>query len=328
MTIKYKSIYLVALLALFTLHSCDEFGKYELPEAGSIADLTPPKASFTFQQGAGTPDAWKEYTFLNQSISATSYLWTFEDGKTSTETEPSNTFPGEGVFTVTLLAKDNLGVENTFITEITVVEPPAPAVADPVLINAEFDKQAKSSGSACACSGWINKSLGDQGESSSGNGSEVVKFDDDESDAAYQEFAVAPNADYTIKIIVQFKGLKSGGSFPSKFELRVLSGNGYVNGYTPAYFATGAEYPQDGFGYTSISQAEDASNNILAVVIDNPDDESYITYQYSFNSGANTSLALFMRGINGDGTDADNRGYSYNNGDEEIRLDSVVIKAE
>jgi PKD repeat protein len=327
MNLKKKSIYLVALFALFTFHSCDEFGEFELPEAGSIVDATPPEAKFISKQGEGLGDIWKTYTFSNQSVSATSYTWTFEDGKTSIELEPSNTFPGEGTFTVSLTARDNLGVESTFTEEIMVVEPAAPAVTDPVLVNADFVKQAKSSGSDCTCSGWINKSLGDQGESSSGNGSEVVKFDNDESDAIYQEFEVQANADYTITIVTQFKDLTSGGSFPSMLELRVLAGSSYVSGYTPSYFTTGAEYPQDGFGYTSIPQVEAAANNLLVQVKSNPSDSGYLTTQYVFNSGANTSVALFVRGIGGDGTDSDNKGYPFNNGDEELRLDSVVIEA-
>ncbi|QOD60973.1 PKD domain-containing protein [Polaribacter haliotis] len=329
MTLKYKSAYLFAIIAFFTFQSCEILEKYELPEEGSIADATPPQAKFTFKQGEGLGDIWKTYSFSNQSVSATSYVWTFEGGKTSTELEPSNTFPGEGTYTVSLTAKDNLGVESTFTEEITVVEPAAPAVTDPVLVNPDFDKQAKSSGSDCACSGWINKSLGDQGESSSGNGgsNNVLKFDDDESDAIYQEFEVQANADYTITIVTQFKDLKSGGSFPSMLDLRVLAGSGYVSGYSPAYYATGADYPQDGFGYTTIPQVEDAGNNLLAKVIENPNDSGYLTTQYTFNSGANTSVALFMRGIGGDGTDADNKGYPYNNGDEELRIDSVLIEA-
>ncbi|WP_435415070.1 PKD domain-containing protein [Polaribacter aestuariivivens] len=328
MNLKYKAAYLFAIIAFFSLKSCDILEKYELPEEGSIPDATPPMAKFTFKQGEGLGDIWKTYTFSNQSISATSYVWTFENGKTSTELEPSNTFPGEGTYSVSLTAKDNLGVESTFTEEITVVEPAAPAVTDPVLINPDFDKQAKSSGSDCACAGWINKSLGDQGESSSGNGSDVVKFDNDESDAIYQEFEVQANADYTITIVTQFKDLTSGGSFPSMLELRVLAGSAYVSGYSPAYYATAAEYPQNGFGYTSIPQVEDPANNLLVNVLNNPNDSGYLTTQYSFNSGANTSVALFIRGIGGDGTDADNKGYPYNNGDEELRIDSVVIEAQ
>ncbi len=323
---KYKIILFSVFVGLISLQSCDEFGKYELPESGSIADVTPPEAKFTFSQGEGPNDEWKDYTFSNQSLSAITYTWTFGDGNaSSTEVEPKYTYPGEGTYTVTLTATDKLGVTNTFSQDIEVKQPPAPAVTDPVLINADFNKVAKSSGSPCTCSGWINKSLGDQGESSSGNGGSdnVVKYDDKEPDHTYQEFEVQPNADYTIKIVVSFKSLTSGTSTPSEFELRVLAGSGYVGGYTPTYYTKPEDFPQDNFGYTSITQVEDTNNNLLTKVIANPSDTSYITYQYNFNSGANNSVALFMRGIGGDASGK----FGYNSGTEEIRVDSVIVEA-
>ena len=265
------------------------------------------------------------YTFSNQSVSATSYFWDFGNGETSTDLEPSTTYPGEGTYTVSLTAKDNLNVESTFTQEIMVVEPAAPPVTDPILVNADFDKIPKSSGSDCACSGWINKSIGDQGESSSGNGSDVLKFDNNEPDHIYQEFAVQANADYIITVVTQFKSL-TGGSTPSKLELRILAGSGYDAGYTPTYYATAVEYPQDNFGYSSIAQVEDAANNLLVNVQENPNDDGYLTYTYSFNSGANTSVAFFMRGI-GSTTGGSGGSFGYYSGDEEIRIDSVLIEA-
>jgi hypothetical protein len=35
-----------------------------------------------------------------------------------------------------------------------------------------------------------------------------------------------------------------------------------------------------------------------------------------------------MRGIGGDGTPSDDKGFLYNNGDEEIQIDSVIIEAQ
>lgn len=332
MTIKNKTFYSVALLLLFSVLSCEDFEKFELPEAGSVEDKTPPIAKFTFQQEVGPGEVWKNFKFSNQSTSAISYSWDFGDaGATSTETEPKYTFSGEGTYTVALVATDGLGVSNTLTQEIVVEEPEIPSVADPILVNTDFTKQPKSSGSDCACSGWINRSLGSQGESTSGNGgtNNLLKFDEDEPDAIYQEFEVTPNADYKIKIVVGFDPLKNG-SFPSILETRVLAGTGYVSGYTPTYFATPAEYPQDNFGYVTVAQAEDPNNTLMVRTINHPDDNSYLTYDYQFNSGANTSVAIYMRGIGGDDTSADktkNFEGIFNNGDEEIQVDSIEIKA-
>ncbi|MCL6295734.1 PKD domain-containing protein [Jejuia spongiicola] len=315
-----------AMVAVVTILSCDptiESLSYDLPEASSKADATPPTASFS----ASVTADYLTWTFGNTSSSATDYAWDYGDGNTSIGVDGVNTYSGEGTYTVTLTASDKLGVTSTFSLTVEVVEPPAPAAITPVIVNADFDKQAKSSGSDCTCSGWINKSLGAQGESSSGNGGSdnVLKFDNDEQDLTYQEVEITPNTDYTITVVASFKSIETG-TFPSKLEIRVLSGSGYESGYTPAYFATAAEYPQDDFGYTSVAQMEDTDNNLLVSLVDNPGNDGYNTYSYSFNTGNNSSVALLMRGVNGDGTPSDDKGFLWNSGEEEIRVDSIVVE--
>jgi len=313
-----------ALILILGTQTCSEFDKFEPLGENSIADATPPTANFSYTQGAGPDEEWKDYTFANLSSSATTFAWDFGDGNTSTEVDGANTYSGEGTWTVTLTASDALGVVSTFSETIDVVEPEEPDVPDPVLVNADFNKLPKSSGSDCACAGWINKDIGEQGESSSGNGGSdnVVKFDNNEPDHIYQEFAVTPNADYTIQIVTSFKD-PTGGPFPAMLELRVLAGAGYTDGYTPIYYSDTVDFPQEGWGYTTIGQVEDAANNLLVEVQDNPADDSYITYTYSFNAGANDSVALFIRGIGGDSIGE----FGYTGGDEEIRADSVTITA-
>jgi PKD repeat protein len=316
---------IVGLLAL-SITACDptiESLSYDLPEANSKTDLTPPSASFS----ASVTSDYLTYTFSNTSISATDYSWDFGDGNTATTKDATHTFPAVGTYTVTLSVSDKLGVSSTFLDTIEVVEPPTPAAIVPVIINSDFDKQPKSSGSDCSCAGWINKSLGSQGESSSGNGGSdnVVKFDNDEQDLIYQEFEISPNTDYSITFVAAWKDLVGNG-FPSKLEVRILAESGYVDGYTPVYFATAAEYPQDDFGYRSVAQMEDTNNNLFTQVIDHPLDTSYLTFTYSFNSANNTSVALVMRGVGGDGTPSDDKGFLWNNGDEEIRVDYVIVE--
>ncbi|WP_430410208.1 PKD domain-containing protein [Kordia sp.] len=319
-----------AIVLAFAFQSCSDFEKFDLPEEGSIADLTPPEADFTFTQGAGPDEEWKNYTFANLSTSATTYSWDYGDGNTSTEIDGANTYSGEGVYTVTLTASDALGVVSTSTQTVEVIEPEAPAVPDPILINADFDKLPKNNGASsdCSCSGWDNDDIGEQGESSSGNGGSdnVVKFDNNEPDHVYQEFAVTPNADYTISIIVSHKTIASTpGTYPgSMLELRILAGAGYVAGYTPTYYTAATDFPSSGYGYTTLPQVEDAANNLMVETITNPDDDDYFTYTYTFNAGANDSVALFIRGLGGDSSVGN---YGYTSGDEEIRADSVTITA-
>ena len=198
---------------------------------------------------------------------------------------------------------------------------------DPILINTVFDKLSKIAGSDCTCSGWINRSLGTQGESSTVSGNDVLKFDNNEPDHIYQEFEVTPNANYQIEIDVKFNS-SSGGSNPASLELRVLAGTGYDSGYTATYYTDTTEFPQDGYGYSSVSQAENEANNLMNKVLNNPDDTSLIKHILNFNSGANNSVALFVRGIGGLSTgSSDNVRYGYSSGDEEIRIDNIVITA-
>ncbi len=313
---------LLIVVMIFNFASCED---NNLPEVGSITDVTPPSASFSATQGEGSGDEWKNYRFSNKSNSATMFLWDFGNGNTSTDFEPTTTYSGEGTYTITLTVEDNLGVIDTHSETIEVVKPAAPQTPDPILVNTDFNKIAKLGGSDCTCSGWNNDDIGEQGESSSGNGSDVIKFDNNEPDHAYQEFEVVPNADYTIVMVGSFKPIDTPpGSFPgSMLEVRVLAGSGYNTGYTPTYYTTAPEYPKSGYGYTTVGQVEDAANNLTVEAISNPGNTDYNTYTYTFNAGNNNSVALFVRGIGG----ASGGSYDYNNGDEEIRLDSVTITA-
>ena len=255
-----------------------------------------------------------------------------EDGATLTAPDTNLLVEGAGadagigvdIDILNFVEEASVGPNSTWVAGVE--EAPVQAATDPVLVNAEFAKIPKSSGSDCACSGWINTSIGDQGESSTGNGSDVLKFDNNEPDHVYQEFEVTANAEYQIAIVAAFKS-SEGGSFPSELEIRVLTGSGYDAGYTPTYFTVGSDFPQDGYGYSSISQVQTSENNVLIETISNPSDTSYITYTYTFNVGDNTSVALFMRGVGGPATGGAGGDFGYNSGDEEIRVDSVTITA-
>ena len=121
------------------------------------------------------------------------------------------------------------------------------------------------------------------------------------------------------------KGLENNTPpLESMLELRILAGTGYITGYSPTYYETATEFPSSGYGYTTVAQVEDAANNLLDdATITNPSDDDYFSHTYTFNAGANDSVALFIRGLGGDTTGD----YGYNSGDEEIRADSVTITA-
>ncbi|WP_422859580.1 PKD domain-containing protein [Flagellimonas sp. S174] len=320
-----KTSLLSLLILSMVFVSCDFIE--ELPEANSIQDETPPNAFFTFTNGVEI-ETFTQVSFANQSSNATTFTWDLGDGTTSTEVDPVHTYAGEGSFTVTLTISDALNQTATYSETIELIEPEAPAVPDPVLLNVDFDRLPKSSGSDCTCSGWINTDVGEQGESSSVDGSDVLKLDNAEPDHAYQEFAVVPNAEYRVEIPYLFQS-DQAGDLPSSLEIRVLAGEGYVDGYTPVYFTETTEIPQSGFGYNTVAQIEDADNNLTIEVVENPNSGDIRSYVFTFNAGANDSVALFIRGIGNSGPEdpADFARYGYASGDEEIRVDSVIITA-
>ncbi len=127
---------LVLSALLLTTVGCVE--ELELPEAGSLPDLTPPSASFS----ATESENFLIYSFSNTSKSATTYAWNFGDNGTSTEAEPTHEFPAIGRYTVTLVASDNLGVSNSFSKDINVEEPPIPPAVAPTIENGDFENSS------------------------------------------------------------------------------------------------------------------------------------------------------------------------------------------
>ncbi|MEZ5067828.1 MAG: PKD domain-containing protein [Bacteroidia bacterium] len=71
-----------------------------------------PTALFSTADTAGcSPDT---SNFTNLSTNATSYLWNFGDGSTSTQASPSHTYNTVGSFTVTLITSNASGCKDTF----------------------------------------------------------------------------------------------------------------------------------------------------------------------------------------------------------------------
>ena len=131
-----------ALMIGITFTSCEDLFEYDLAEANSKADLTPPAANFT----ATVSNDYLIYNFSNTSVSATDYVWSFGfdgdgDGNidTSIETDAEYEFPGEGTYTVTLTASDKLNVSNTFSMDIEVVKPAVPPAINPEIKHGDFN---------------------------------------------------------------------------------------------------------------------------------------------------------------------------------------------
>jgi len=125
-----------ALIVSISLLSCDpslSTYEYDLPEANSLPDNTPPSANFS---SAVSSTDHLTINFANLSSSATDFVWDFGDGNTSSAKDGQNTYADLGDYTVTLTATDKLGATDTFSKGIEVVEP---AAITPVILNGNFD---------------------------------------------------------------------------------------------------------------------------------------------------------------------------------------------
>lgn len=247
--------------------------KYPLPGAGTIPDLTPPSASFTATQGQGPDEEWKDYVFSNQSVSATTYFWDFGDGNTSDEVDGFNTYPGEGIYTITLTASDNLGVESTSTMQIEVIEPEAPEAIIPVIKEPSFEDN--SPGAEDCGSGvdgrdcWRNSDLGGVIQITSSpvfDGSQASKYPSAGDRVAYQELGVSPNSDY---ILTYYYTLKTGN--PGSLTVSMLAGG----------------------GHTDLNSA--LASALAQNVGTNQDDaDSYVQVNLPFNSGANETVSILI----------------------------------
>jgi PKD repeat protein len=202
-------VVLVSLMA-FSMSSCDptiDSLKFDLPEANSIPDLTPPSANFVETQ---TAEDWQTYTFANLSSSATTYAWDFGDGQSATTLDATNTFPGEGEFTVSLTASDDLGVSNTFTKVIEVVEPEVPAAIIPIIGAPDFEDVAGVCGSGDSRDCWrLSGASIHQTTSDGRNGSRGAKYPVSASSqrVTYQGITVHQTQNIHLEVIMHYKVL-------------------------------------------------------------------------------------------------------------------------
>lgn len=109
-----KKIVAIAV-AILLLVSCGGYNPPDKPTTPTTT--TSPVAGFSYK----TSHPFYVH-FTNNSYDATSYLWDFGDGITSSEKNPIHKYSGKGVYKVVLTAKGN-GKTDTYTKNITVVAP-------------------------------------------------------------------------------------------------------------------------------------------------------------------------------------------------------------
>lgn len=252
-------------ISLGLLTSCEE---EVYPEIGSLPDKTPPSASFSATQGVGFDDEWRTYSFSNQSSSATDFSWDFGDGNSSTDFEPSNVYPGEGTFSVSLTASDKLGVTNTYTEQIVIVEPEAPTAVVPPILEAGFEDNSLPDGSGDGRDSWRLSGAGVIQITTSPvyNGSQAAKFPSAGDRAGYQALEVTPNSDYTLSYYYTMKTSGTGN-----ITVWILPGE-----------------------VTEFSQIDTSEAIASFVGTDQSDANTYVKVDLPFNTGANDKVAILI----------------------------------
>jgi len=251
-----------ALIMIFSLISCDY--SYDLPEAGSRPDETPPSAGFGYSV---SPDNYLSIKFNNGSSSSTDYQWNFGDGNSSTDKEPVNTYPEIGEYVVTLIASDKLGVESSISQTVMVVEP---AALLPVVQEGGFEDGTLPSGDGDGRDSWRTDMGGviQITSSPTNSGEQAAKFPSAGDRIAYQELTVSPDTDYTVTYYYTMKESGDGS-----MTVAILGG-----------------------GITDLDDADDATL-IKEVGTDQTESNDYVKVGLNFNTGDNTTISILMTNI-------------------------------
>jgi PKD repeat protein len=256
-----KVLMVAAVAMTFSMFSCSDF---ELPEAGSIPDLTPPSAKFG---AVVSPESNLKINFANLSTSATDYQWDFGDGNSSTSKDASNTYAEIGQYTVTLIASDKLGATST-TSQIVVVEEQKAIL--PIVQEAGFEDGTLPDGSGDGRDSWRNDLGGVIQITSSPvySGEQAAKFPSAGDRVAYQALTVSANTDY---VVTYYYTMKEDGD--GSMNVAILGG-----------------------GITDLDEAA-AATIIEKIGTDQTDADTYVKVDLFFNTGDNTTIAILMTNV-------------------------------
>ncbi|SDX93737.1 PKD domain-containing protein [Lutibacter oricola] len=257
--LKSQVIMASLLVMAVVMTSCDF--EFDLPEEGSIADLTPPTASF---ESKVSPENNLKINFTNLSGSSTDYVWEFGDGNSSTDKEPSHTYDAIGTYTVMLTATDKIGASSSVTGEVIVEEK---QVIKPEILEAGFEDNTLPDGTGDGRDSWRNDFGGVIQITSSpvNGGTQAAKFPSAGDRVGHQEVLATPDTDY---ILTYYYTMKTSGT--GNLTVRVLGG--------------------------SISDLDEADGATLASHVGTNQDSSstYVKVEIPFNTGSNSVVGILI----------------------------------
>jgi len=289
-----QGIFLMCACILLLLNACDF--EYPLPDAGSIADETPPSAAFSYSV---VDTNHLNYSFSNESGSATDFIWDFGDGNTSMEANPSHIYSTEGEYTVTLTSTDKLNVTDEVTQSFTIYPPnycveldafiddPCddgdPVTSDdkisaacvcggedpkiiPEILEAGFEDNSLPDGTGDGRDSWRNDAGGviQITESPVFKGTQAAKLPSAGDRVGMQEIEVSPNNDYKLTFYYTMK------ADPGTLTVAILSNK-----------------------VASLGQVADATIASVALT-DNSDPNTYVMAELEFNTGDNEKISILF----------------------------------
>ncbi|MEZ4775620.1 MAG: PKD domain-containing protein [Bacteroidia bacterium] len=108
------------------------YGCFDTLIRNDLIRVVGPIADFTMSPNTGCNPPTTIY-FFDQSINASSWFWTFGDGTTSSQQNPTHVYTTTGTYTITLVVDDDMsGCTDNFQDQITITEPQAAFTANPL----------------------------------------------------------------------------------------------------------------------------------------------------------------------------------------------------
>jgi len=235
--LKAAKLFSLLFIISFAFVSCE--GPYPLPEAGSIADATLPSADFSYSQT--DPEDFRIVSFSNQAVSATDVTWEFGTGDSSTDSNPSYTYEGEGTYSVTMTVSDKNGETDAVTRDVVVIKPDEPDAIVPTVINGDFaagqDDWKIASFTGGTTSPFNSSSDGssldydgnDTGAKTAGAkwtmSTSAEAYLSDNTRFAYQAFTVSANTSYTVEWEYAIKNDVDDAPGGDRIGLKILDGH-------------------------------------------------------------------------------------------------------
>jgi len=255
----------IGLFVIIFVLSCEETFEFDLPETGSIMDLTLPEANFSYTPN---PENFKILKFTNASNEATNYLWDFGEGIvcdtttvngingvivcpfasdiTGITTQKDPAFvkfdAGEGDYEVTLTALDANDASETSTQMVEIRDVFVPI--NPIIVLGDFESSSLTStwritpftdGTHDAPQSTSDGSKIDYEGNDTGSKTRGMKFHAGGSDPAnpgsrrygYQEITVSPStADRTVKYVIEYEyAIKVAAAAGSNVTVQILDGH-------------------------------------------------------------------------------------------------------